>query len=257
MPADSGTAHEERPRGPRIFIFSLAIIALGALVYALFDRGLIRFNYPSPIRFPVRGIDVSHHQGVIDWKAVASDKTIRFAYIKATEGGDFKDRNFSENWKKSAEAGIIRGAYHFFTFCRPGRDQARNFLETVPWESDALPMAVDLEFGGNCDARPSLETLLAELTGFLSEIRKVHPQRPVFYVTPGFFNQYLKGNIPQFPDHDLWLRNIFYEPLQKPCAHWQFWQFADRDRIAGIGGPVDLNVFCGDQAMLYRLIERR
>ncbi len=60
------------------------------------------------------GIDVSGHQGLIDWRAVAADD-IDFAYIKASEGGDFVDDMFARNWREAAAAGVDRGAYHFFT----------------------------------------------------------------------------------------------------------------------------------------------
>src|SRR6476660_2447595 len=63
------------------------------------------------------GIDVSHHQGEIDWPRVASDG-VRFAYIKASEGGTVPDHRFRENWVEAKKAGLRRGAYHFFTLCR-------------------------------------------------------------------------------------------------------------------------------------------
>ena len=80
------------------------------------------------------GIDVSHHQGDIDWARVADDD-ITFAYIKATEGGDFVDAQFADNWEQAGANGVDRGAYHFFTLCRPGLEQAENFLRVVPWTS--------------------------------------------------------------------------------------------------------------------------
>ncbi len=95
-------------------------------------------NQPDLHVFPVRGIDVSHHQGTIDWKAVPREKC-QFVYIKATEGGDFRDRNFVENWRGSADAGLRRGAYHFFSLKTPGARQAANFIETVPLDPEALP----------------------------------------------------------------------------------------------------------------------
>ncbi|HEX2267270.1 MAG TPA: GH25 family lysozyme [Actinomycetota bacterium] len=94
------------------------------------------------------GIDVSHHQGTIDWRRVAADN-ISFAYIKASEGTDHRDRRFDVNWSRAGEAGIERGAYHFFTLCSPGDGQARNFLDALPPDGDALPPAVDLEIAGN------------------------------------------------------------------------------------------------------------
>src|ERR671910_485801 len=60
------------------------------------------------------GVDVSSHQSEIDWENVAGDG-IEFAYIKATEGGDYVDERFQQNWDDSAAAGLDRGAYHFFT----------------------------------------------------------------------------------------------------------------------------------------------
>src|SRR3954453_10276082 len=68
-------------------------------------------NAPSRSQYPLRGIDVSHHQGQIDWSAVKASG-IQFAYIKATEGTEFTDATFAENWRNSNTAGIVRGAYH-------------------------------------------------------------------------------------------------------------------------------------------------
>src|SRR5205823_659757 len=65
------------------------------------------------------GIDVSEHQGRVDWRAVAADG-FEYAYVKATEGADHVDDDFSRNWTGAATAGITRGAYHFFSFCSAG-----------------------------------------------------------------------------------------------------------------------------------------
>lgn len=80
-----------------------------------------------PSRFPVHGIDVSRHNGAIDWPRVA-DAGVAFAWIKASEGGDVRDPRFTENVTGASAAGLRVGAYHFFTFCRPAADQARQFL---------------------------------------------------------------------------------------------------------------------------------
>ena len=69
---------------------------------------------------PVQGIDVSYWQGDIDW-AKARAAGMRFAFIKATEGGDHLDPKFLENWKRAKNAGVARGAYHFVYWCRPAQ----------------------------------------------------------------------------------------------------------------------------------------
>src|SRR5262245_34821654 len=95
----------------------------------------------------VQGVDVSWHQGPIDWNAV-SRAEVRFAYVKATEGADYVDPRFAFNWREAHRAGLYVGAYHFFTLCRSGAQQASNFIQAVPVENGALPPAVDLEHMG-------------------------------------------------------------------------------------------------------------
>ncbi|PZU87984.1 MAG: glycosyl hydrolase [Shinella sp.] len=219
----------------------LAAAIAGSLLY---DREMVRFTPPSLEDFPVQGIDVSHHQGEVDWQKVAALPNVRFAIMKATEGGDFRDRRFAENWRQAKEAGLVRGAYHFFTFCRPGRDQARNLIATVPKEEGTLPIAVDMEFTGNCPKVPTLEELSSEVNAFMAELSGVFPQKPIFYVTQEFYDQYLKGNDQLFPAHYLWLRSIAREPEQEGCKEWSIWQFADNGNLDGIEGPVDLNALC-------------
>lgn len=235
-----------------IQLVMLKICILIAIVYWLFDHGFLRLNYPSHERFPIQGIDVSHHQGEINWKKLKSQK-IQFAFIKATEGGDHVDRKFFENWSASKAAGIIRGAYHFFTFCKSGIEQAQNFLRVVPYEQDALPIVIDLEFGGNCSREMSEVDLAKEVTDFVHEAQITFSSQPIFYVTSEFFDRYLKDHAQLFPPHTLWLRNIFLEPQQSACERWTIWQFANRGRLDGITGPVDLNAFCGGQADFERL----
>ena len=121
---------------------------------------------PSERRYPRQGIDISHHQGHIAW-AKLPRQGVDFAYIKATEGSDRVDRRFSINWRAADEAGVHRGAYHFFGLCSSGRAQAANFVRTVPYDAGALPPAVDLEFPGNCKRRPSRAKVHRELGDFL------------------------------------------------------------------------------------------
>ena len=93
----------------------------------------------------VLGIDVSHHNGQVDWFSVARTE-VRFAYAKATDGGTFVDPQFAANWPGIRDAGLLRGAYHFG---RPGSDpeaQAVQFASVVgPLSWGALPPVLDLE----------------------------------------------------------------------------------------------------------------
>jgi lysozyme len=193
--------------------------------------------HPSDRAFPVQGVDVSHHQGEIDWEELRQEGA-DFAYIKATEGGDHRDRNFLSNWEGATRAKVARGAYHFFTLCRPGIEQASNFIATVPNTPDALPPVVDLEFGGNCSARPSRQVFLAELGRFLRAI-EVHSGKPaMLYLTKEFDEHYRVSDAVPRP---LWLRSIALKPGYG-SRPWCVWQASSFRRVRGVEGPIDWNV---------------
>ncbi|MEX0345710.1 MAG: GH25 family lysozyme, partial [Rhizobiaceae bacterium] len=92
----------------------------------------------SPFNYAVHGTDVSKYQGDIDWRKKRRNG-IAFTFIKATEGGDIFDEYFTRHWNGAKRAGIARGAYHFFYFCRPAFEQARWYIRNVPRDSSALP----------------------------------------------------------------------------------------------------------------------
>jgi len=193
--------------------------------------------HPSDAAYPDQGIDVSHHQGPIDWAALPA-QGVDFAYIKASEGGDHRDRRFAENWAGAEAAGIRRGAYHFFTLCRPGADQAANFIAAVPLDPRALPPAVDLEYMGNC-ARPlGVEAFHAELAAFIRAV-EAHYRRPVLlYLTAEFDEAY---RVSARVDRPLWLRRLGFEP-RFGARPWTLWQVSNSRRLDGISGRVDWNV---------------
>jgi lysozyme len=190
---------------------------------------------PDRSRYPLRGIDVSHYQGVIDWPAVARDD-VAFAYVKATEGVDDQDAQFARNWRGARRAGIRVGAYHYFTFCRSGRAQARNFLAIEPYSRAALAPAVDLELGRSCPARLTGRQMRRELDEFLAVVEGHEKRHAVLYVTPAFYATY-RAYLPKRP---MWRRSIMSTPA--PHGSWTYWQYRDRGRVAGIRTLVDLNV---------------
>jgi len=181
------------------------------------------------------GIDVASHQGEIDWQRVAEDD-IEFAYIKATEGGDFTDDHFATNWEGAAAAGLDRGAYHFFTLCTPGEAQAEHFLSVVPDDRDELPPAVDLELAGNCSDRPSNDDLQRELQAFLDAVESTTGQQVLLYVGDDFERRYPVRNELGRP---LWHLRFLSRP---DVDGWVVWQVMGFAHVDGIEGRVDLDV---------------
>lgn len=226
-----------RPRTPkRLLLRAAAIVALLVLI-GLIGLVQVRAWRPDPKDYPLQGVDVSHHQGEIEWPTLAAEGA-GFAYIKATEGGDLRDPAFARNWQDAADAGVRRGAYHFFTLCRPGVDQATNFIATVPRTPDALPPAIDLEFGGNCAARPARPVLMAEVTAFLDAVEAYTGKRAVLYVTQEFDEAY---RVSEAFDRPLWLRRLGLKPGYG-ARPWAMWQASNIRRVDGVEGPVDWNV---------------
>lgn len=189
--------------------------------------------------YVIRGFDVSHHQGEIEWNKI-SPQRYQFVYIKATEGGDFKDQNFQQNWLKAREQGLHVGAYHFYRLCREGQVQAENFMATVPKKTDALPPVIDLEYDSNCIQQFTREQLLKQIQVMHDQLHKHYGKQPIFYISKTFYHIVLMGN---FPDTPLWVRDYTAKPQLKDGRQWLFWQHTQQGKIKGIPKAVDLNVY--------------
>lgn len=227
------------------------VSVLGALlvVVALLALSLEYGRRPAADAFAVRGIDVSHHQGEIDWVRVGAHG-VNFAFIKATEGRDHQDRRFRENWDAAAVAGVVRGAYHYFTFCSPGAAQADHFLATVPPTPGVLPPVVDVEFAGNCKAWSSIDEIRAELQVMLDRLEEAWGLRPLLYLTNESERRIIHGHFDRYP---IWIRNVYWRPPADEPG-WLFWQYTDEGEVDGIDTPVDQNVYRGRRDELSALL---
>ena len=121
-------------RGAIIVSLLLFLVFNTALLIAMHKDRLRRARLYEPKDIVV-GIDVSHYQGVIDWDRVKNTQ-IRFAMIKATEGQNFIDSRFRDNWKALAVKGIIRGAYHFYRGLGKPDIEANHYIRTVSVGTD-------------------------------------------------------------------------------------------------------------------------
>jgi lysozyme len=199
-------------------------------------------------RMTIQGIDVSRWQAEIDWSKV-KDAGTRFAFIKATEGGDHLDPNFRRNWSEAKKAGVPRGAYHFVYWCRPAKDQVRWFKRNIPRDPDALPPVLDVEWNGEsakCGKKIPREKALAKIREMLRGLQEHTGKKPIIYTDITFHEDVLEG---QFNDHPYWLRSTA-APLKHRYERdkWEFWQFTTTGRVPGITGDVDRNAFYGTEA---------
>ncbi len=241
-----------------LFIVFTALFILAAYIgYQWWLYGRARFvRYPEfgisiPDQYSIHGIDVSKYQQTIAWDAVRAMqvKEIRlgFVFIKATEGIGNTDPQFRRNWKRSKDAGMIRGAYHFFLSTKDGRMQAENFIKVVNLETGDLPPVLDIEqtYG------VSKDVLKNEVKEWLNIVETNYNVRPIIYTNIDFYKQNLGT---EFDDYPLWVAH-YYQPRQPRIKRdWVFWQHNDNGRVNGVLSPVDFDVFSGDSAAFSQLL---
>lgn len=181
-----------------------------------------------------RGIDVSVYQGDIDWPQVVAGG-IEFAFAKASEGTTSVDKKFAANWAGMEQAGLPRGAYHFFRTSSGGAAQAQHFIDVVGNAPGELPPVCDVETGS---------PQLSEVQAWLDTVEQHYNVRPMVYASLSFASDKL-SSLGAYP---LWVAE--YNSHQAPdvprgWTDWTFWQHSDRGSVPGINGAVDLDVHNG------------
>ena len=226
---------------------------LAPVTYPYFgDHDPFEWEARRPTSYPVHGIDVSRYQDAIDWRQ-ASASGVAFAYIKATEGGDYADPRFDMHRAGAKRAGVRWGAYHYFYFCRPAAEQARWFIRNVPRDARALPHVLDMEWNAysrTCRYRPDGRKVRAEAKIFLDMLERHYGRRPILYTTVDFYED---TGIGRLRGTEFWLRSVAGHPSETyPGQRWTFWQYTGTGMVPGVSGPVDINVFAGSPASWAR-----
>ncbi len=227
------------------------LLLICIVLFLLGWKGVIWFNMPSKRKYPVRGVDVSHYQGDIDFETIAQ-QGISFAFIKATEGSGTTDERFAENWANARAAGLSAGAYHFFSFDSGGGTQADNFIAAVPAEEHALPPVIDLEYYRSDDL-PDADTVRENLAELLGRLHAEYGKTPIIYTTGTCYSDYLE-DADLGTDYLLWIRSVLTPPASS--LDWSFWQYNPRGILDGCTGGteyIDLNVFRGSLEELQAL----
>lgn len=202
-----------------------------------------------PSRYSIHGLDISHHQGRIDWELLQKSQEapfpIRFIFMKASEGGDFSDTTFAQNFSNARKYGFIRGAYHFYNPDTDPVRQADFFIQSVKLKSGDLPPVLDVEKVGG-DER----ILRKNVAAWLSRIEEHYHVKPILYASYKFKTRYLNDSI--FNTYPYWIAHYYADSVVYK-GEWKFWQHTDAGRLPGIEEDVDLNIFNGSLDELRRM----
>ena len=199
-------------------------------------------SYPEG--YEIHGIDISHHQGKIDWRTMRDkgliDKfPVRFVMIKATEGASRVDENFEENFHEAREYGFTRGAYHFYSVYSSAKDQAEFFIKHVKLENGDLPPVLDVE---HKPKNQTDEAFKASVLEWLEIIEDHYGVKPIVYTYYKFKTNYLSDGI--FDSYPYWIAHYYVDKVEYD-GPWKFWQHTDAGRLPGIKGQVDFNIYNG------------
>ena len=171
------------------------ILILVAIIFLFVTTGVLILNKKIKINpilaalYEIRGVDVSHYQGVIDWEVLAQ-QNLDFAMIKATEGSAHQDECFSENWQAAEKTNLYLGAYHFFSFDSEGEKQAAFYINTVGNLDGKLAPVIDVEYYGDKRSNPPEKTDVVEnLRAMLDTLEQHYQVKPIIYTTYTVYNE--------------------------------------------------------------------
>ncbi len=193
-------------------------------------------------RYPVAGIDVSKHNGDIDFERVKGDD-YQFVFIKASEGKTYKDAAFDRNYRAARQADLKVGAYHFFRKNRTGQEQADNLLSAIKGKTLDLPLVIDLEDDWGNGATVSRQTAIERVMQMIDILNKAGYQVMIYTNLDGY-EKYYKDLLV---DCDLWLCSFTSPDLLPEFPH-AIQQFSHEGTVDGVIGKVDLNVFRGSKS---------
>ena len=193
--------------------------------------------YPDKVQFD--GIDISKHNGEINWAELKKQSKIKYIYIRATVGSNVTDPKYKENFNNARKHGFKAGSYHYFTNLSSATAQFENFIKTIDRNSQDILPVIDVEEIN----RWSKQQLRDSVMVFARLVEDYFGCKPLIYTNEKFFTTNLGRAFAEFPlfiaKYSTSRPNIGY--------NWVLWQFSDcgqfKGTIKGNRGEVDLSRF--------------
>ena len=188
-------------------------------------------RHPQPQK--AWGIDISHHQGNINWGKMVGENRPDFIFCKVTEGTHFSDNRFIDYRENINALKIPFSGYHFLRFNKNGKDQAQYFLRKAQPQKGQLIPVVDIEYQRHLYTD---EIAQRNIDLFMETIRSAIGVYPIVYCEEKYYHKYLKkkyqGKII------LWIANY----KRSPTTDWDIWQKTDKFNHPSFTRRIDYNV---------------
>jgi len=244
-PAKRPTSKKKKQSNKTIWIVlgALVLIGIGIVLFTQEDNTeetslTEKIHIELPKGFKSSGLDVSHHQGKINWEKLVNtspiDTLIDFVYCKATEGRTYIDSEWESNRMQLNALGIRNGAYHFFNPNVSPKEQAKHFLAIWKQREIDLQPVLDVESESVSDKK-----LIKNMYDWLIYVENKSGFRPIIYTSYSYYTQKFKN---EFKDYQFWIASYDKNPnaiRDKRIVHWQF---TNKIELPGISEKVDFNV---------------
>ncbi len=224
---------------------SLAVNEYDSDSFVFDESGLC--SYQGEGYTSMAGIDISSHQGEVDWQQ-AADAGVEFVMLRVGfrgyETGSLNlDSCFEENIQGALQAGLQVGVYFFSqaVSVQEAQEEAAFVLEAIDGYDITLPVAFDWEHISDDEARTdevSSEDLTQFAASFCAAVEESGYQPMVyFYVDLG----YISYDLTQLQEYGFWLSE--YADTPSFYYHFSMWQYSNSGTIDGISEAVDLNIY--------------
>lgn len=188
---------------------------------------LLLFSFVASAQIRTRGIDVSKFQGNINWTKVASDSTIKFVYIRATEGTSIQDAYYRTNITKAKKAGLLVGSYHVYSSKTTAYQQMGNMRKMIKKKDQDLAPVLDIE--GHHSGRLYME----RVDKLLELMENEYGVRPVIYTSEKVYKLHFSSK--KYSKYHIFIANY----RGYPTTRFTLWQYTETGRCPGISGCVD------------------
>lgn len=192
------------------------------------------------------GIDISHHQGDIDFDKLKG--SIDFAMVRTSYGAFYEDRKYKQNISGLERVGIPYGLYHFSyaTSVESAKKEAEGFINLIKNYKPTYPVVIDVEYSNRtADVR---NDTLVDITSTFCKMVQDAGYYVMIYANLDYLNN--KLNSKELEKYDKWLAQWSSSPTYKKA--FGIWQYSSKGSKPGINGNVDLNIAYKDYPSIIK-----